>query len=93
VIASWPLDLTAVALLDSPNLAEFKGRVSDSGEGLWTVVAAIEEPAPAPVIGATLYDCFNSRGKSDFADKLLSAMHHAFGGHVEKPAAPKRGTR
>jgi 6-phosphogluconate dehydrogenase len=93
VIASWLLDLTAVALLDNPDLTKFKGRVSDSGEGRWTVVAAIEESVPAPVISAALYDRFSSRGEADFADKTLSAMRHAFGGHVEKPAAPKRGAR
>jgi 6-phosphogluconate dehydrogenase len=84
VIGSWLLDLTAQALLASPDLANFKGRVSDSGEGRWTVVAAIDESAPAPVISAALYDRFSSRGEADFADKLLSAMRHAFGGHVEK---------
>jgi 6-phosphogluconate dehydrogenase len=93
VIASWLLDLTAVSLLDSPDLTEFKGRVSDSGEGRWTIVAAIDESAPAPVISAALYDRFSSRGEADFADKVLSAMRHAFGGHIEKPAAPKRGAR
>ncbi len=93
VIASWLLDLTAVALLGSPDLAKFKGRVSDSGEGRWTVVAAIEESAPAPVISAALYDRFSSRGEADFADKLLSAMRHGFGGHIEKPVAPKRRVR
>jgi 6-phosphogluconate dehydrogenase len=85
VIASWLLDLTAITLLESEDLAEFKGRVSDSGEGRWTVIAAIEESAPAPVISAALYDRFSSRGEADFADRLLSAMRHAFGGHVEKP--------
>jgi 6-phosphogluconate dehydrogenase len=89
VIASWLLDLTAQALLGSQDLAEFKGRVSDLGEGRWTVTAAIEESAPAPVISAALYDRFSSRGEADFADKVLSAMRHAFGGHVEKAAAPK----
>jgi 6-phosphogluconate dehydrogenase len=93
VIASWLLDLTAVSLLDSPDLTEFKGRVSDSGEGRWTVMAAIEESAPAPVISAALYDRFSSRGEADFADKLLSAMRHAFGGHAEKPAALKGGAQ
>ncbi len=84
VIASWLLDLTAQALLGSQDLADFKGRVSDSGEGRWTVMAAIDESAPAPVISAALYDRFSSRGEADFADKVLSAMRHAFGGHVEK---------
>ena len=84
VIASWLLDLTAIELLENPDLAKFKGRVSDSGEGRWTIMAAIEESAPAPVISAALYDRFSSRGEADFADKLLSAMRYGFGGHVEK---------
>jgi 6-phosphogluconate dehydrogenase len=87
VIASWLLDLTALALLGSPELADFQGRVSDSGEGRWTVLAAIDESAPTPVISAALYDRFSSRGEADFADKVLSAMRYAFGGHVEKTAA------
>ena len=91
VIASWLLDLTAIELLQSPDLANFKGRVSDSGEGRWTVVAAIDESAPAPVISAALYDRFSSRGEADFADRLLSAMRYGFGGHVEKPTTPKGG--
>ena len=91
MIASWLLDLTALALLGSQDLADFKGRVSDSGEGRWTVMAAIDESAPAPVISAALYDRFSSRGEADFADKVLSAMRYAFGGHVEKAAAPKGG--
>ena len=91
VIASWLLDLTAQALLGSPDLADFKGRVSDSGEGRWTIMAAIDESAPAPVISAALYDRFSSRGEADFADKVLSAMRHAFGGHVEKAASPTGG--
>ncbi len=86
VVASWLLDLTAAALLRSPELTEFHGRVSDSGEGRWTVMSAIEEAVPAPVISAALYDRFGSRGKSDFADKLLSAMRSEFGGHAEKKA-------
>ena len=89
VIASWLLDLTALALLGSQDLADFKGRVSDSGEGRWTVMAAIDESAPAPVISAALYDRFSLRGEADFADKVLSAMRHAFGGHVEKGAGPR----
>ena len=89
VIASWLLDLTALALLGSQDLADFKGRVSDSGEGRWTVTAAIDESAPVPVISAALYDRFSSRGEADFADKVLSAMRYAFGGHVEKATAPK----
>ena len=91
VIASWLLDLTARALLGSPDLAKFKGRVSDSGEGRWTIAAAIDESAPAPVISAALYDRFSSRGEADFADKVLSAMRYAFGGHVEKSASPRGG--
>jgi 6-phosphogluconate dehydrogenase len=84
VIASWLLDLTAIALLDQPDLAKFSGRVSDSGEGRWTVMAAIEEGSPAPVLSAALYQRFSSRGEEDFADKLLSAMRFEFGGHLEK---------
>jgi 6-phosphogluconate dehydrogenase len=91
VIASWLLDLTARALLGSPDLAKFKGRVSDSGEGRWTITAAIDESAPAPVISAALYDRFSSRGEADFADKVLSAMRYGFGGHVEKSASPRGG--
>jgi 6-phosphogluconate dehydrogenase len=87
VIASWLLDLIARGLLECPDLAKFQGRVSDSGEGRWTVMAAIEESAPAPVISAALYDRFSSRGEADFADKLLSAMRYEFGGHLEKAAA------
>jgi 6-phosphogluconate dehydrogenase len=84
VIASWLLDLTADALHRSPELAEFKGRVSDSGEGRWTVMAAIDESVPAHVITASLFERFSSRGEADFADKLLSAMRSEFGGHAEK---------
>ena len=91
VIASWLLDLVAASLVESPDLGKFQGHVSDSGEGRWTVMAAIEEGAPAPVISAALYDRFSSRGESDFADKLLSAMRYQFGGHVEKAATPKGG--
>jgi len=86
VIASWLLDLTAQALVHSPELAEFSGRVSDSGEGRWTVNAAIDEGVPAPVLSAALYARFSSRGLDDYADKLLSAMRFAFGGHLEKKA-------
>jgi 6-phosphogluconate dehydrogenase len=86
VIASWLLDLTATALLDDPMLSKFAGRVSDSGEGRWTIKAAIDEAVPAPVLTAALYERFSSRGKADFANKLLSAMRYQFGGHVEKPA-------
>jgi 6-phosphogluconate dehydrogenase len=91
VIASWLLDLTAIALLDSPDLAKFAGRVSDSGEGRWTVMAAIDESVPAPVLSAALYERFSSRGEADFANKLLSAMRYEFGGHLEKPAEPTKG--
>jgi 6-phosphogluconate dehydrogenase len=87
VIGSWLLDLTADALQTSPALSEFAGHVSDSGEGRWTITAAIDESVPAPVLTAALYERFSSRGEADFADKVLSAMRHAFGGHVEKPAA------
>jgi 6-phosphogluconate dehydrogenase len=84
VIASWLLDLTAQALLDDPKLTKFAGRVSDSGEGRWTVDAAIDEGVPAYVLSAALYERFSSRGAADFADKLLSAMRYEFGGHLEK---------
>ncbi len=84
VIASWLLDLTAMSLLDSPDLAKFAGRVSDSGEGRWTVAAAIDESVPAPVLSAALYERFSSRGQDDFADKVLSALRFQFGGHKEK---------
>jgi 6-phosphogluconate dehydrogenase len=89
VIASWLLDLAAAALAESPDLARFAGRVSDSGEGRWTIMAAIDEAVPAPVISAALYARFSSRGKDDFADKLLSALRYEFGGHQEKAAKPK----
>jgi 6-phosphogluconate dehydrogenase len=84
VIASWLLDLTATALLKDPELSKFAGRVSDSGEGRWTIKAAIDEAVPAHVLSAALYERFSSRGEADFADKLLSAMRFEFGGHVEK---------
>ncbi len=84
VIASWLLDLTAKALLDSPELNEFSGQVSDSGEGRWTVMAGIEVAAPTPVLSSALYQRFSSRGEECFADKLLSAMRYQFGGHQEK---------
>jgi 6-phosphogluconate dehydrogenase len=84
VIASWLLDLTSAALLDDPGLAKFAGRVSDSGEGRWTIHAAVDEAVPAPVLSAALYQRFASRGEADFADKILSAMRFAFGGHLEK---------
>ncbi len=84
VIASWLLDLTASALLQDPNLSKFAGRVSDSGEGRWTIKAAIDEAVPAPVLTSALYERFSSRGEADFANKLLSAMRFQFGGHLEK---------
>jgi 6-phosphogluconate dehydrogenase len=84
VVASWLLDLQAIALLKDPALANFGGRVSDSGEGRWTLKAAIDEAVPAHVLTAALYERFSSRGESEFADKLLSAMRYEFGGHVEK---------
>jgi 6-phosphogluconate dehydrogenase len=86
VVASWLLDLTASALAKQPDLANFSGRVSDSGEGRWTITAAIEEGSPAPVLSAALYQRFTSRGEDDFAAKILSAMRFEFGGHVERPA-------
>jgi 6-phosphogluconate dehydrogenase len=86
VVASWLLDLTAIALLDQPDLSKFSGRVSDSGEGRWTIMAAIDEGAPAPVLSAALYQRFASRGQEDFANKLLSAMRFQFGGHEEGKA-------
>jgi 6-phosphogluconate dehydrogenase len=92
VIASWLLDLTALALLKSPDLEKFAGRVSDSGEGRWTIAAAIDESVPVPVLSAALYERFQSRGEADFADKLLSAMRYQFGGHEEKAAAKEGGT-
>jgi 6-phosphogluconate dehydrogenase len=84
VIASWLLDLTALALAEDPQLQKFAGRVSDSGEGRWTIQAAVEEGAPAPVLSTALYQRFTSRGADEFADKLLSAMRYGFGGHLEK---------
>ena len=84
VISSWLLDLTAQALNGSPNLNEYAGRVSDSGEGRWTVQAAVEEGVPAPVLAASLFNRFASRGEADWGDRVLSAMRHAFGGHLEK---------
>jgi len=85
VIASWLLDLTANALVQDPSLSKFAGRVSDSGEGRWTIKAAIDEAVPTPVLTASLYERFSSRGEADYADKLLSAMRFEFGGHLEKP--------
>ncbi len=90
VIASWLLDLSAIALLEQPNLETYAGRVSDSGEGRWTIQAAIEESAPAPVLSAALYERFSSRGEGEFAAKLLSAMRFQFGGHQEKKAAGEK---
>ena len=86
VIASWLLDLTASALTDDPELKKFAGRVSDSGEGRWTIKAAIDEAVPAPVLTTALYERFSSRGEADYANKLLSAMRYGFGGHLEKAA-------
>jgi 6-phosphogluconate dehydrogenase len=86
VVASWLLDLSAAALLENPDLSNFAGRVSDSGEGRWTIKAAIDEGVPAHVLSAALYERFSSRGEAEFADKLLSAMRYEFGGHIEKPA-------
>jgi 6-phosphogluconate dehydrogenase len=86
VVASWLLDLTAAALLKDPALAGFAGRVSDSGEGRWTIKAAIDEGVPAPVLSTALFERFSSRGAADFQDKLLSAMRFEFGGHLEKAA-------
>jgi 6-phosphogluconate dehydrogenase len=86
VIASWLLDLTAASLVEDQNLSGFAGRVSDSGEGRWTIKAAIDEAVPAPVLTASLYERFSSRGEAEFANKLLSAMRYQFGGHHEKPA-------
>jgi 6-phosphogluconate dehydrogenase len=86
VIASWLLDLTATALAGDPQLSKFAGRVSDSGEGRWTIKASIDEAVPSPVLTCALYERFSSRGEADFADKLLSAMRYEFGGHLEKAA-------
>ena len=86
VVASWLLDLTAAALVEDADLKQFAGRVSDSGEGRWTIKAAIDEGVPVPVLSASLYQRFTSRGESDYQDKLLSAMRFQFGGHHEKPA-------
>jgi 6-phosphogluconate dehydrogenase len=91
VIASWLLDLTATSLIQDPALSNFSGRVSDSGEGRWTIKAAIDEGVPAYVLSSALYERFSSRGEADFADKLLSAMRYQFGGHIEKPPAKRAG--
>ena len=85
VVASWLLDLTAAALVEDPALSKFAGRVSDSGEGRWTIKAAIDEAVPVPVLSAALYQRFSSRGDADYEDKLLSAMRYQFGGHLEQP--------
>jgi len=87
VIASWLLDLTAAALIEDPQLSKYSGRVSDSGEGRWTIKAGIDEGVPTPVLTTALYERFSSRGDAEFSDKLLSAMRYEFGGHLEKPAA------
>jgi 6-phosphogluconate dehydrogenase len=90
-VGSWLLDLTASALAGDPDLVNYSGYVEDSGEGRWTVQAAIEEAVPAEVLSAALYTRFRSREQSPFSDKLLSAMRHSFGGHIElKPAALKK---
>ena len=86
VIASWLLDLTAASLVKDPSLSQFEGRVSDSGEGRWTIKAAIDEAVPVPVLSTALYQRFTSRGEADYQDKLLSAMRFGFGGHLEKAA-------
>jgi 6-phosphogluconate dehydrogenase len=85
VVSSWLLDLTAASLKEDPELSNFGGRVSDSGEGRWTSIAAIDVGAPAPLLTTALYNRFSSRGEADYADKLLSAMRYQFGGHHEKP--------
>jgi 6-phosphogluconate dehydrogenase len=86
VVSSWLLDLTAAALTESPELEAFTGRVSDSGEGRWTVLAAVDEGVPAHVLSAALYERFSSQGEADYCDRVLSAMRKQFGGHVEKQA-------
>ncbi len=90
VIASWLLDLTASALAADPKLTQFAGRVSDSGEGRWTIKAAIDEGVPVPVLTTALYERFASRGEADYQDKLLSAMRFGFGGHLEKTGDKKQ---
>ena len=86
MVASWLLDLTAIATLEDPELSEFSGRVSDSGEGRWTMLAAIDEGVPVHVLSASLYDRFESRGEAEYANRILSAMRKQFGGHAEKQA-------
>jgi 6-phosphogluconate dehydrogenase len=90
VIASWLLDLTAAALLEDPQMSRFSGSIFDSGEGRWTIKAAIDEAVPVPVLSSALYERFSSRGEADFADKLLSAMRYEFGGHLEKSAGKQQ---
>jgi 6-phosphogluconate dehydrogenase len=93
VIASWLLDLTAASLIKDPSLSKFAGQVSDSGEGRWTINAAIDEAVPVPVLSAALFQRFSSRGEADFQDRILSAMRYEFGGHIEKPGQGDRGSR
>ena len=93
VIASWLLDLTAAALIKDPGMSRFAGQVSDSGEGRWTINAAIDEAVPVPVLSAALYQRFNSRGEADFQDRVLSAMRYEFGGHLERPGGNDRSSR
>jgi 6-phosphogluconate dehydrogenase len=88
VIGSWLLDLIAGSLVGDADLKNYAGRVSDSGEGRWTMAAAVDEGVPAPVLSAALFGRFDSRGEADFANRVLSAMRHDFGGHAEKPPAP-----
>jgi len=93
VVASWLLDLTATALIEQPDLGKFSGQVSDSGEGRWTILAAVDEGIPAPVLTTSLYERFSSRGNGTFANKLLSAMRFQFGGHLEKETEPKAAAK
>jgi 6-phosphogluconate dehydrogenase len=86
VVSSWLLDLTAMALIEDPNLTNYTGFVQDSGEGRWTIMAALEEAVPADVLSASLYTRFRSRQEHTYAEKVLSAMRHKFGGHIERPA-------
>jgi len=86
VVSSWLLDLTAMALIEDPNLSDYTGFVQDSGEGRWTIMAAVEEAVPADVLSASLYTRFRSRQEHTYAEKILSAMRHKFGGHIERPA-------
>ena len=83
-MASWLLDLSAASLIQDPQLKGFQGRVSDSGEGRWTIAAAIDESVPVPVLSSALFERFSSRGEADFADRLMSSMRFEFGGHLEK---------